>query len=59
MSTCGCGCGTVTSVTRAQETCTCDCDCCDTTALDRDEEIAGLQRLRDAADRRLAELEAS
>lgn len=56
MSTCNCGCGSVTTLTKAQDPCDCGCDCCDTQTLDREEEIAGLREIREAADRRLSEL---
>lgn len=59
MATCNCGCGTVTIVTEAEESCSCGCDCCDAGALHREEEIARLRELREAADRRLVELGAA
>jgi hypothetical protein len=56
---CSCGCSTVTTITNAEQACGCGCDCCAPSQLSRDEEIAQLRRLRESADERLNELEAS
>ena len=56
---CTCGCSTLTTITNAEQSCTCGCDCCTAEQLSREEEIAQLQRVRESADRRLEELEAS
>lgn len=56
---CTCGCSTLTSITKAEQACACGCDCCTPAQLSREDEIAELRQLRDAADRRLEELEAS
>lgn len=55
-ATCNCGCSTITSITKADEACRCGCKCCAPGALTREEEIAELERVRAAADQRLAEL---
>lgn len=58
-ATCNCGCSTVTIITDAKQTCDCGCDCCAPGELTREEEIAELRRLRESADDRLRQLDAS
>ncbi len=58
-ATCNCGCSTVPKITNAEHACACGCECCAPHELSREEEIVELQRLRDAAERRPRELEAS
>ncbi len=53
MTTCTCGCGATIG-----PTCDCGCDCCAPVAKTRQEEVEELKQIRDATDRRLAELEA-
>lgn len=57
--TCNCGCSTVTTITKAEEGCRCGCDCCAPRELSRGEEIAELRQVRDSADERLKQLDAS
>ena len=57
--TCNCGCSTVTTITNAEQACGCGCDCCAPGELTREEEIAELRRLRESADERLKQLDAS
>lgn len=56
---CTCGCSTLTTITNAEQACRCGCECCAPGQMSREEEIAELRRLRESADRRLQELEAS
>lgn len=58
MTACTCGCSTMTAITNAAEPCACGCECCAAEPSTREEEIAELRSLRDAAERRLAELDA-
>ena len=53
---CGCGCGSMTTITAAQEECGCGCECCGDAPKDTATEAAELTRMREAIDRRLAEL---
>ncbi len=57
-STCTCGCGAMLSVTNARQACQCGCDCCQPEARSPEEEIAQLEELRQATERRLSELRA-
>ncbi len=54
---CSCGCGTLMTITEGREACGCGCDCCAPVGKSREEEITELRHLRDATERRLAELE--
>lgn len=54
---CACGCGTLLTLTEAREPCGCGCECCVPTERSPEEEIAELRRIREATERRLAELE--
>lgn len=56
---CNCGCSTVTTITNAEQACACGCDCCAPGELSREEEIAELRQLREAAEERLKRLDAS
>lgn len=58
---CGCGCGEMTTVTRANQPCGCGCACCEDgpRGKPRDQEIKELRSLREAVERRLAELDAA
>lgn len=56
---CNCGCSTMTTITNAEHACGCGCDCCAPSQLTREEELVQLRRLRQSADERLKELEAS
>ena len=60
-TSCGCGCGEMTTVTNAGEPCGCGCECCEDgpKGKSRDEEIEELRSLREAVERRLAELDAA
>ncbi len=53
---CSCGCSSMTTLTSAEEQCGCGCACCGEVTKSRDEEIAELHNLRQAIDKRLAEL---
>lgn len=55
-TTCSCGCATLPLVTEAGEACRCGCDCCTPVDRTREEEIAELEHLRDAAEERLTAL---
>lgn len=52
---CGCGCGSVSTITSA-ESCSCGCSCCGEAVKSPEQEIGELHTLRDAIERRLAEL---
>ncbi len=54
---CSCGCGAMTSVTVAAEACGCGCGCCGDQPKTKEQEILELTSLREAVERRLAELE--
>ena len=58
-NTCNCGCSTVATLTNAEQACRCGCDCCAPSELTREEEIAELRQLRESADKRLKQLDAS
>ncbi|MBW3665364.1 MAG: hypothetical protein KY469_19900 [Actinobacteria bacterium] len=49
----------MTTITNAEHACGCGCDCCAPSQLTREEELVQLRRLRQSADERLKELEAS
>ncbi len=53
-TTCSCGCGAL-PVVHGGAACRCGCSCCDG-GKNPEQEIAELQRLRDSAEQRLAEL---
>jgi hypothetical protein len=54
---CSCGCSEMTTITEAKEACGCGCACCGEATRTAEEEIAELNNLRQAIDKRLAELE--
>ena len=55
-TSCSCGCSSMTSLTAA-EPCGCGCSCCGEATRTKEQEVAELVTLRQAIDKRLAELE--
>lgn len=59
MATCSCGCGALPSATGEQRACECGCSCCGGGPKTPEEELEELQALKQAVERRLAELRRS
>lgn len=57
--TCSCGCATLPTISEAGGACTCGCECCSPQPDSREQEIAELRHLLQAATRRLEQLEGS
>lgn len=55
---CSCGCSTLPTITNAHEACGCGCECCSPHLLTREQEVSELHRILEAAERRLAEIDA-
>ena len=56
MAVCSCGCGALSSATSEERACDCGCSCCATGPKSPEEEVAELEALKEAVERRLAEL---
>lgn len=57
MAACSCGCSTMTLVTKAEQACGCGCACCEAGPKSKDEEVLELMTLREAIEKRLADIQ--